>query len=154
MPALKVLFVFITEQFFFFDNVLYNYFAMSIVLYIAYKIAFSTVGKMYRLDLINGKFAGSLFHWIIRLIVFVSLFLLVSFAIWIVKLVIAVPTWIWFTLLPIGLISLITYTVRRIYIGRRESEQLKKQTADLEGIKVWTNLNVTEKDEGECLNGN
>ena len=44
---------------------------------IAYIVAFNKVGKMYRADIISGRFAGSLLHWIIRFLVFVPLWAIV-----------------------------------------------------------------------------
>ena len=112
MPMLKFLFVFVTEQLSLFDNFVYNYMAMAIIGVIAFNVAFKMVGDLYRSDIISGSSIGSLLHWIIRIIVFVLLVLLVSLAIWLVKLIIAVPAWIWFALLAIGVIALIIYIVK------------------------------------------
>ncbi|ATW26719.1 hypothetical protein DCMF_19885 [Candidatus Formimonas warabiya] len=75
------------------------------------------VGKLYRLDIIDGSMIGSLLHWAIRFIVFVALFLLGSFVIWIVKLITAVPIWLWFTLLVVGLISVIIHSYKESIKG-------------------------------------
>ena len=52
-------------------NPLWEWLILAVIGEIAYRIAFSKVGDMYRADIIHGKFLGSLFHWIIRILVFV-----------------------------------------------------------------------------------
>lgn len=123
ISILKLIFIFLTEQFSLFDNVLYNYVAMGIVGAVAYSSSYGIVGNLYRFGIIDGRSMGHLFHWAIRFIIFVALVLLVSFVNWIVKLIITVPTWVWFALIAIGLITLITCIVRKIY-SRQENEQL------------------------------
>lgn len=117
MPVLKFLFEFVTEQFSLFENILYNYIAMVAVGFIAFSIAFRMVGTLYRLDIIDGKFIGSLLHWIIRLIVFVVLIMFVSIVILFIKIIIAFQTWMWFALLAIGVIGMIAYIARKKYMN-------------------------------------
>lgn len=64
----KFMFDLITSPLSLFDNPIYNYIAMAIIGYIAYKIAFSIVGDLG----LRGE-VGSITHWIIRF--FILLFI-------------------------------------------------------------------------------
>jgi hypothetical protein len=123
MPGLKFLFEFITEQFSLFDNIVYNYFAMAAVGVVAFSIAFRLVGILYDLGIIHGRFMGSLLHWLLRFVVFVVLFIFVSLIILFVKLIITIPTWVWFTLLAIVIISILAYVARKIYVKNNKLSQ-------------------------------
>ena len=57
-------------------NALYEYIILAVIDAIAYGIAYSKVGDMYHGSLISGRTEGSFFHWLIRLILFVGLWLL------------------------------------------------------------------------------
>ena len=57
-------------------NALYEYIILAVIGAIAYGIAYSKVGDMYHGGLISGRTEGSFFHWLIRLILFVGLWLL------------------------------------------------------------------------------
>ncbi len=51
---------------------------MAIIGFVAYIISFNLVGCMYRFGVIEGRTLGKIFHWIIRLIVFILLWCVVS----------------------------------------------------------------------------
>ena len=55
---------------------LYEYIILAVIDAIAYGIAYSKVGDMYHGGLISGRTEGSFFHWLIRFILFVGLWLL------------------------------------------------------------------------------
>ena len=57
-------------------NAIYEYIILAVIGAIAYGIAYSKVGDMYHGGLISGRTEGSFFHWLIRLILFVGLWLL------------------------------------------------------------------------------
>lgn len=57
-------------------NTLYEYIILAVIGAVAYGIAYSKVGDMYHGGLISGRTEGSFFHWLIRLILFVGLWLL------------------------------------------------------------------------------
>lgn len=57
-------------------NAFYEYIVLAVIDAIAYGIAYSKVGDMYHGGLISGRTEGSFFHWVIRLILFVGLWLL------------------------------------------------------------------------------
>lgn len=60
---------------------LWEWLILAVIEKIAYKFAFSKVGDMYRLDIVRGKASGSLFHWIIRLLTFIPLWVVVYWTI-------------------------------------------------------------------------
>lgn len=111
---LKWIFNFITDQFTLFDNYLYNYIAMGIIGLIAFAIAYGLVGKLYDNDVIEGSSIGSILHWIIRLLVCTVLFLVASFVIWIVKIIITVPLYVWLIILGAVVLLLIIYIILKI----------------------------------------
>lgn len=82
---LKPIFEMITGEYVLLDNVIYNYIALSIVGIIALKVAWDSVGKLYEYGIIMTKSSGSIIHWTIRLIVFVTIFYILNFVIWITK---------------------------------------------------------------------
>lgn len=57
-------------------NAFYEYIIVAVIGAVAYGIAYSKVGDMYHGSLISGRTEGSFFHWLIRLILFVGLWLL------------------------------------------------------------------------------
>lgn len=57
-------------------NAFYEYIILAVIGAVAYGIAYSKVGDMYYGSLISGRTEGSFFHWLIRLILFVGLWLL------------------------------------------------------------------------------
>lgn len=62
---------------------------LAIITFAAYAIAFRTVGNLYNDGMISGSTAGSVLHWIIRLIVFVVIWAVTYFVIWLAKLIFA-----------------------------------------------------------------
>ncbi len=68
---LKVIFEIFTLPFSLFDNPIENYIAMGIIGYIAYKIAYNEVGGLR----LRGE-TGSVAHWTIRTMAFVTFWFL------------------------------------------------------------------------------
>lgn len=66
---------------------LWEYLILLIIGGIAYAVAFSIVGDMYSSGQICGSCSGSLFHWLIRLLIFVAMwvvtYLVIAFVQWI-----------------------------------------------------------------------
>ncbi len=62
----KFMFEIITSSLSLFENLIYNYVAMTIIGYIAYKITFSVIGELG----FRGEI-GSISQWIIRIFVFI-----------------------------------------------------------------------------------
>lgn len=91
----KPIFDWITGNFTLFENTLYNAITMLIIGLIAFKVAWKAVGGMYSGGMIVSSVAGSILHWIFRLIVFCLLIVLISVAMWIIKLLISIPIGAW-----------------------------------------------------------
>ncbi len=66
----------------------WEYLILTLIGAIAFVISFKIIGKLYRLDFISGRMEGSFFHWLIRLIVFASLWAISYGAIMIIQLII------------------------------------------------------------------
>jgi len=60
---------------------LYEWIILGVIGLIAYIASFRIVGDMYDSGSISGSFLGSLFHWIIRLLIFVPIWFVVYWAI-------------------------------------------------------------------------
>lgn len=60
---------------------LYEWLILGVIGLIAYVVAYRTVGNMYRSGDIDGRFFGSLFHWIIRAVVFFVIWFIIYWAI-------------------------------------------------------------------------
>ena len=57
----------------------WEWFILAIIAFAAYAIAFRSVGDLYDGGMISGSAAGSVLHWIIRLIVFVVIWAVTYF---------------------------------------------------------------------------
>lgn len=62
---------------------------LAIITFAAYAIAFRAVGDLYDGGMISGSAAGSILHWIIRLIVFAVIWAVTYCIIWLAKLIFA-----------------------------------------------------------------
>lgn len=123
---LKPLFELITGDFALFGNVIYNYIAMSVVGLIAFAVAWRCVGWLYRDDIIDGRGIGSIIHWIVRLIVFVVVFLVFDGLLWLYRLVIAIPLWAWILLASV-VITVVAIIVTIKLIRRKGSVKGKNE---------------------------
>ena len=128
--VLKPLFDILTGDVAVMNNVLYNYLIMLVVGEIAFRVAFSLVGDAYNLGLISGKSAGSILHWIIRLVIYVAIAYLLRGCIWLVRFVIGVPHLVWWTLTGVIVAAMILVIVLRYVREKRTSEngQADKET--------------------------
>ena len=52
---------------------LYEWLILAVVGLVAYIVAFRAVGSMYDTGMISSRSGGSLFHWIIRVVVFIPI---------------------------------------------------------------------------------
>lgn len=98
-PILKPVFDILTGDVAVCDNVLYNYFILFVVGEIAFRSAYSLVGDAYRSGVIDGRAAGSILHWLIRLVIYIVLAYVLHAGIWIYNFVIGIPLWVWCALL-------------------------------------------------------
>jgi len=62
---------------------------LAVVELAAYVIAYRAVGNLYSDGLIDGRTAGSVFHWIIRLIAFIVIWAITYGVIWLVRFITA-----------------------------------------------------------------
>lgn len=62
---------------------LYEWSILFLIELIAFKIAFSKVGDLYRYGFIQSSVAGSFIHWIIRIIVFTFIWAITYGFVWI-----------------------------------------------------------------------
>ena len=125
--CLKYLFEYIVDSFSLLENPLDDYVVMAIIGIIAYGVAYSLVGKLYNYDIIDGRGAGHILHWIIRLIVFVIIFYLAATAIRIYNWFVALPNYKWWI---IGLAmggSIVIYGLCKVHSYRKRvlQEQVK-----------------------------
>ncbi len=109
---LKAIFEFTVDQYTLFENPIYNYLAMALVGSIGFMIAWNFVGKLYRLDIIESRWAGSLIHWIVRLIAVTGMVLLGSGLLWLYKTIISIPHWVWLVILIILILIVILLVIR------------------------------------------
>lgn len=68
---------------------LYEWIILGIIGLIAYIASFRFVGDMYDSGIISGSFLGSLFHWVIRFLIFVPVWFVVYLGIVIIQWIIA-----------------------------------------------------------------
>ncbi len=68
---------------------LYEWIILGVIGLIAYIVAFCIVGDMYKDGYIDDKFLGSLFHWVIRLLIFIPVWFIVYWVIVIAQWIIA-----------------------------------------------------------------
>lgn len=113
----SLIFDLITSPLSLFENSLYNWITMGLIGVIAYRIAFRTVRELG----LRGE-AGSDAHWIIRLFVFASIWLLCCIAIKIVTFIINN----WWTIIVSLIILLIFYILKKYANSHPESKLNKK----------------------------
>lgn len=109
---MKYLFEYITDSFSLLENPLDDYVVMAIIGIIAYGIAYGLVGRLYNYDIIDGRGAGHILHWIIRLIVFVIIFYLAATAIRIYNWFMDLPSYKWWI---IGLVIGVSICICGLY---------------------------------------
>jgi len=113
----KILFDLITSSLSLFENPFYNYMAMAIKGFIAFKVAFAIVGELG----LRGE-AGSIAHWIIRLFIFAFIWLICCIAIVLITFII--NNWIIITIS--GILLLVIY-VLKIYANKNPKSILNKK---------------------------
>lgn len=96
----------------------YEYIILAVIGVIAYGIAYSKVGNMYRGGFIDGRTSGSFFHWLIRLIIFALLWVVTYGVIWLGKLIITN----WQSILIAGgsIIGIATICAITVFIVRKK----------------------------------
>lgn len=93
-------------------NCLLEYFMLGIIGEIAFRIARTYIGKLYRRKIIHGKAAGKVAHWGLRFLIYVSLWAIAQAVIFIVKWVRAYPLIaiiIFVTIIIVTVVAVIIY---------------------------------------------
>lgn len=96
---LKPLFEIFTGEIAVCDNLLLNYVVMLGIGEIAFQLAHSLVGDAYHSGMISGKCAGSILHWLFRLVIYIGMAYLLRAAIAIYIFIVDISVWVWHTLL-------------------------------------------------------
>lgn len=110
-------------------SALWEFIILIIIGEVAYRIAFSMVGDMYRSGGISSSFVGSVFHWIIRLVVFIIVWAITYMVICIVKFI----TVHWLKILCVlgGLLLIVVLSV----IARKNKRRKATSDKKMEGEK-------------------
>lgn len=116
---LKPLFEILTGEVAVCENILLNYAIMLGVGEIALHAAYCLVGDAYRSGTISGKSAGSILHWIIRLLIYVLIAYLLRAAIAIYLFIFSIPGWIWICIVGITSFLSIAFWVYRKYTQKQ-----------------------------------
>ena len=107
----------ITSPLSLFENPLYNYIAMGLIGIVAFVIAFSAVGELG----LSGE-AGSIAHWIIRLFVFVFIWLICCIVIKIITFI--MNNWL---IIIISLVLLLIIYLMKKYADSHPESRLNKK---------------------------
>ena len=107
----------ITSPLSLFENPIYNYIAIAIIGYIAYKIAYAAVGELG----FEGE-VGSISHWIIRIFVFTFIWFICCLAIALITFII--NNWI---IITISAILLLIVYVLKMYTNKNPESILNKR---------------------------
>ena len=118
---LKPIFELVTGEFMLSNNIIYNYIALTIIGLIAFSVAWRFVGSLYDMDIINGKFIGSIIHWTVRVIVFIVVFYVFSFVLWLIKFILSVPFWTWIVVV----LGVIIFIVLCVLLKSRKAGEMK-----------------------------
>ncbi len=106
----------------------YEWIILLVIGEIAYHVAYDKVGDLFHSGSISGRFAGSLFHWIIRTVVFVAIWAITYGVIWIGKFVMAHKIQV-----AIGICSIVAVVIAvKIFIWIKERNKMVKVSVKVE----------------------
>lgn len=100
------------------NNVFYNYLVLIVVGELAFRYAYSLVGDAYYSGAINGRAAGSILHWIIRLVLYILIAYFIRAGIWLNSFIETVPSWIW-CFVPVLVITIYSVVTHRKGLDRQ-----------------------------------
>lgn len=112
---LKPLFEILTGEVAVCDNILLNYVVMLVIGEIAFRLARSLVGDAYHSGMISGRCAGSILHWLFRLMIYIGTTYLLRAAIAIYVFIVGIPGWVWYTLLSLFIFGIVTLVCINLY---------------------------------------
>lgn len=106
----------------------YEWIILLVIGEIAYHFAYDKVGALYHSGSISGRAAGSFVHWIIRTVVFVSVWAVTYGVIWIGKFVMAHKIQV-----AIGICSIVAVVIAvKIFVWFKEQNELVKVSIKVE----------------------
>lgn len=117
---LKLAFEYLTDSYSLLENPIDNYIIMAVLGFLAYLIAYRIVGWFYSTDIIDGRGAGHILHWMIRFVVFVAIYYVVATVLRIYKWIIGVPMYIWWTVIAVVAGIAVTVTITKLVLHRKE----------------------------------
>lgn len=112
-------------------SALWEFVILIIIGEIAYKIALSMVGDMYRSGGISSSFVGSVFHWIIRLVVFIIVWAVTYAVICIVKFITVHWLKIFCVLVGLLLIVVLSVIAHKNKIRKTTSDKIQEGEKDI-----------------------
>lgn len=115
---MKLLFNYLTNSFFILENPIYNYVIMGIIGVIAFKVAYSVVGDLYRIGIIEGCESGHVLHWLIRLVVFVIIFYIFATVVRIYKWFTSLPNYKWWVVGSIIVLLILVGCLVKCYLNK------------------------------------
>lgn len=109
---LKPAFELLTGKYSLFDNAAYDLMATALIGVLAFVVAWEVVKGLRNGHIISGGDISSLVHWAVRLVAFVFLIHATQAAIHVVKFVLSVPIWAWYSLAGVLVILLVSLAIR------------------------------------------
>lgn len=100
---------------------------MTIIGIIAFVIAYGLVGRLYNHHIIDGRGAGHVLHWIIRLFAFVIIFYLAATAIRIHSWFMKLPSYKWLIIGFIIGISVFVYGLYKFHLLKKKRFERTKE---------------------------
>ncbi len=100
---------------------IYEYIILAVIGFFAYVISYNLVGKLYNNDLIAGKMLGKIFHWSIRIVVFVILWA-ISYGV--IKLFFFAKENLEITIIVLCVCLLLFFVIRLLIKHRRVHKQI------------------------------
>lgn len=121
---LKLAFEYLTDSYSLLESPIDNCIIMAVVGSVAYVIAYNIVGWFYHTDMIDGRAAGHILHWIIRFIAFVAIYYAVATAIRIYNWIVGVPVYVWWIVVACVITICMIFIVIRFVMNRNGIKKL------------------------------
>ena len=118
---LKPLFDWYIGNFNFSDNYIANAIVTGVIGLVAFVLAYRFVGRLYQDGFIESRIGGSIFHWTVRLIIFVILYYLAKFTAFVGNFILSIPYWAWVSILILSVVCAVLYLLKRIYQKKKLS---------------------------------
>ena len=106
----------------------WEYLILTVIGAVAYAVAYRCVGDMYSGGMIDGSTSGSFFHWLIRLILFVTLWAVTNRIIAVVKWL--TDNWVLVLCIMGGVVAVVGIVAIAAIIVRRRKEKVGTGVSD------------------------